>query len=73
MKIYLAVQKLLLGDTQTDRQTGDLISLLSFLESRLKRGHNLSAVDSRHLYGENSEHYSNEVNCVKFYRKIRKS
>jgi hypothetical protein len=31
-KIYQAVQK----DTQTDRQTGDLISLLSFLESRLK-------------------------------------
>jgi hypothetical protein len=28
--------KLLAGDTQTDRQTGDLISLLSFLESRLK-------------------------------------
>jgi len=40
MKIYKAVQKLLVGDTQTDRQsdrqTGDLISLLSFLESRLK-------------------------------------
>jgi hypothetical protein len=34
MKIYQAVQKLLVGDT--DRQTGDLISLLSFLESRLK-------------------------------------
>jgi hypothetical protein len=28
--------KLLLGDMQTDRQTGDLISLLSFLENRLK-------------------------------------
>jgi hypothetical protein len=46
MKIYEAVQKLLVGHTdthtntdkhrQTDRQTGDLISLLSFLESRLK-------------------------------------
>jgi hypothetical protein len=42
MKIYKAVQKLLVGDTytqagrQTDRQTGDLISVLSFLESRLK-------------------------------------
>jgi hypothetical protein len=35
MKIYQAVQKLLVGDTQTDRETGDLISLLSFLESRL--------------------------------------
>jgi hypothetical protein len=33
MKIYKAVQKLLMGD----RQTGDLISLLSFLESRIKR------------------------------------
>jgi hypothetical protein len=49
MKIYQAVQKLLVGacththtnthtntHTHTDRQTGDLISLLSFLESRLK-------------------------------------
>jgi hypothetical protein len=44
MKIYQAVQKLLVGDTdrhthidrQTDRQTGDLINLLSFLESMLK-------------------------------------
>jgi hypothetical protein len=36
MKIYQAVQKLLVGDLQTERQTGDLISLLSFLESRLK-------------------------------------
>jgi hypothetical protein len=32
MKIYQAVQNLLVGD----RQTGDLVSLLSFLESRLK-------------------------------------
>jgi hypothetical protein len=32
IKIYQAVQKLLVGDRQTD----DLISLLSFLESRLK-------------------------------------
>jgi hypothetical protein len=31
MKIYQAVQKLLVVDTQT----GDLISLLSFLENRL--------------------------------------
>jgi hypothetical protein len=31
-----SVSKLLGRDTQTDRQTGDLISLLSFLESRLK-------------------------------------
>jgi hypothetical protein len=36
VKIYQAFQKLLVGDTQTDRQTGDLINLLSFLESRLK-------------------------------------
>jgi hypothetical protein len=28
--------KLLVGDIQTDKQTGDLINLLSFLESRLK-------------------------------------
>jgi hypothetical protein len=33
MKIFQAVQKSLVGD---HRQTGDLISLLSFLESRLK-------------------------------------
>jgi hypothetical protein len=40
MKIYQAVQKLLVGDTvrltQTDTQASDLISPLSFLESRLK-------------------------------------
>jgi hypothetical protein len=36
MNVYHSVQKLLVGD----RQTGDLISLLSFLESRLKNiGH----------------------------------
>jgi hypothetical protein len=35
MKMYQAVQKLLVGG---HRQTGDLISLLSFLESRLKIG-----------------------------------
>jgi hypothetical protein len=45
MKIYQVVQKLLVGDRQTQTQTqtqththtGDLISLLSFLGSRLKR------------------------------------
>jgi hypothetical protein len=31
MKIYHVLHKLLVGDTQNDRQTGDLISLLSFL------------------------------------------
>jgi hypothetical protein len=36
MKIYQSVQKLLVGNTQRDTQTGDLISLLLFLESRLK-------------------------------------
>jgi hypothetical protein len=39
MNIYQAVKMLLVGHTytftQTDGQTGDLISLLSFLESRL--------------------------------------
>jgi hypothetical protein len=34
MKIYQVVQKLLVGDTQT----GDLINLLPFFESRLKKG-----------------------------------
>jgi hypothetical protein len=37
MKIYEAVQKLFVGDRQTE--TGDLISLLSFLEIRLNIGH----------------------------------
>jgi hypothetical protein len=36
MKIYHAVQKLLVGDTERQKETGDFISLLSFLESRLK-------------------------------------
>jgi hypothetical protein len=42
IKIYQAVQNLLVGDTQTDRQTeadrktDDLISLHLFLASRLK-------------------------------------
>jgi hypothetical protein len=36
MKIYRVVQNLLVGDTQTDKQTGKLISLLSFLERRLE-------------------------------------
>jgi hypothetical protein len=36
MKLYQSIQELLVGDTQSDRQTGYLISLLSFLESRLK-------------------------------------
>jgi hypothetical protein len=38
--MYQAVKKLLVGDTQTDtqdRQNGDLISLLSFVENRLKK------------------------------------
>jgi hypothetical protein len=54
MKIYQAVQKLLVGDTQTDRQTGDLINLLSFLESRLKMHKQLSVmklmIDTCKLY-----------------------
>jgi hypothetical protein len=48
MKIYQAVQKLFVGDTvrqtQTDRQTGDLISLLSLLERRLNIIHFLLCV-----------------------------
>jgi hypothetical protein len=36
MKLYQLAEKLLVGDTQTDRQTGDLICLHSFLENRLK-------------------------------------
>jgi hypothetical protein len=39
MKLYEALEKLLMGytHTHTHRQTGDLISILSFLESRLKQ------------------------------------
>jgi hypothetical protein len=36
MKIHQLVQKLLVGHTHTHTQAGDLISLLSFLESRLE-------------------------------------
>jgi hypothetical protein len=36
MKICKAVQKLFMEDTQRDRWTGNLISLLSFLEISLK-------------------------------------
>jgi hypothetical protein len=40
MIFYRAVQKLLVEDTKTDTQIGDLISLLSLSESRLKmKGH----------------------------------
>jgi hypothetical protein len=40
MKIYKLVQKLLVGDTQMDRQTGDLISMLFILkETRLMLAH----------------------------------
>jgi hypothetical protein len=39
MKIYRNGSKVISGDTQTDTQTGDLISLLSFLESGLKIKH----------------------------------
>jgi hypothetical protein len=43
MKIYQAVRKLLVGERQTHRQNGDLISLLSFLESRLKTCYKIHA------------------------------
>jgi hypothetical protein len=42
MKIYQAVQKLLV----VDRQTGDLISILSFLESRLISSHNVEIAEA---------------------------
>jgi hypothetical protein len=35
IKFYQAVLTLLVEDTHTDRETGDLINLLSFLENRL--------------------------------------
>jgi hypothetical protein len=36
ISIWFVVMMLIYSAAQTDRQTGDLISLLSFLESRLK-------------------------------------
>jgi hypothetical protein len=36
MTFYQAIQNLLVGETQTERQIGDLKSLLPFFESRLK-------------------------------------
>jgi hypothetical protein len=48
MKIYQAVLKLLVGDTQIDKpiktHTGDLISLLSISESKLKMTENFSCM-----------------------------
>jgi hypothetical protein len=32
------------GHRQTDRQTGDMITLLSFLESRLRTAHHLHSI-----------------------------
>jgi hypothetical protein len=55
MKIYQAVQKLLVGDT--DGQIDDLISILSFLESKLKRRKNkltlLMSKGARNSYSRN--------------------
>jgi hypothetical protein len=55
MKIYQAVQKLLVRDT--DGQIGDLISILSFLESKLKRRKNeltpLMSKGARNYYSRN--------------------
>jgi hypothetical protein len=46
--------KLLLGDTQTDRQTGDLKSLLSFFgkqaKNELSKKHTIEIYHITHLY-----------------------
>jgi hypothetical protein len=55
MKIYQAVQKLLVGThRQTDRQSGDSISLLSFLDSKLKFAdfHSLPRTSEIHKSGQ---------------------
>jgi hypothetical protein len=51
MKIYQAVQELLVGDTdrQTYRGSGDLVNLLLFLESRQKIA--LIEITGRKFYG----------------------
>jgi hypothetical protein len=68
MKIYQAVQKLLVG------QTGDLISLLSFLESRLKNTmffsthpSKLCFVQTGHffMYWDLCDFYHGMINLVK--------
>jgi hypothetical protein len=66
MKSSQAVQKLLVGDanrqtdTQTNRETGDLITLLSFLESRLKIPEKTKAV--KKTYAHSSSRQYKEVN-----------
>jgi hypothetical protein len=51
IKIYQLVQKLLGGDIQTDRQTGDLISLtFHFKESRLIKHTIQSSATVEHPY-----------------------
>jgi hypothetical protein len=53
IKIYQLVQKLLEGDRQTDRQTGDLISLtFLFEENRLKT----SAIETSALKNPRANH-----------------
>jgi hypothetical protein len=49
IKIYQLVQKLLGGDTQTDRQDGDLISLTSFLRKVAKRKKTRTIIHSSNL------------------------
>jgi hypothetical protein len=70
IQIYQLVQKLLAGDTQTDRQTGALISLtFLFKESRLKKDFDfifyqemfsITYKNSDQKCNVNSGHYSKE-------------
>jgi hypothetical protein len=53
MEIYQAVKKLLVGD----RQTGDLISLLSFLESRLKSMYYTQSTHQKFFLVQKVKHY----------------
>jgi hypothetical protein len=59
MKIYQAVQKLLVGganrQTQTDRQTGDLISLLSFFGKKAtNHSFMTSHIPPNHVFATNT-------------------
>jgi hypothetical protein len=67
MKIYQAVQKFLVRDIKTDRQTGDLISLLSFFENRLKKYDNktdITGAKGTYILQNSSSIYLDTVRLV---------
>jgi hypothetical protein len=63
MKIYPAVQQLLVGDT--DRQTADLISILSFLEGMIKKTTTMGT-NNLHI-GYDVQHLNMKTGSLKHY------